>query len=401
MLGEEKTLPEWTDAIRPEMYTNKDHQEIAMAIDEILGANEVPDLITVADRLRGWHRPKAASAVIEIASAASTTANLNYHSKLLVENYQRKKCSEAIESILKGFGGKQISEIREALISTADRLEPIVGGQNLTALRDEVKEVYKALVRADGDERRRSVRTNIESLDRKVFLDPGEQTILAGRPSMGKTALACNIARNVSERGQGAVVFFSLEMSKASLVRRLLSAEAKISGWKLAEAAKDGRLAESANKLYTLDLWLDDRPGLTIGAMRPCLQKFDKVALVVIDYLGLVRPGREERHDLRIGGITKATKAIAKEFNCHVMMLAQLNRSVENRNPPMPRLSDLRDSGNIEEDADNVMLLYRPGYYSDHADPEECQAAIAKQRNGPTGMVKLRWNRGTQTFGGW
>jgi len=401
MLGEESELPLWTQAIRPEMYSTEIHKQAAMAIDEILGAKELPDMITVIDRLKSWGVASASTEVIAIASSASTIANLGHHSRILVERYQKRTAQAELRSLLSAIDRKQVCDIREDLELVSERLRPLVEVSTISLLRDEVRDVYKELVRSEGNERRKNIRTGIDNLDRKVFLEPGEQTILAGRPSMGKTALACNIARNVAGQGRGVVAFFSLEMSKQSLVRRLLSSEAKISNWKLAEAAKDGRLTEPANRLYGLDLWLDDRPGMTVSAMKAALAKFDKVALVIVDYLGLIKTGNEERHDLRIGAITKASKEMAKRTNCHVLMLSQLNRSLEKRSPPIPQLSDLRDSGNIEEDADNVILLYRPGYYSDDADPEETQARVAKQRNGPTGAVRLRWKRESQTFGDW
>jgi replicative DNA helicase len=401
MLGEDKQLPEWTQALRPEMYSTERHKQIAMAIDEILGADEVPDMITVTDRLKSWGLQGVVSTVIKVASAASTAANLGYHSRLLAERYQRKELVRKFRRLEGSLDKKPLPEIKDDVTAIADELNPLIGGNSMTAIRDEVRELYKALVRSDGEERRKSIRTKIDSLDRKVFFEPGDLTILAGRPSMGKTALACSASVRVAAQGRGSVIIFSLEMAKTALTRRILASEAGISGWKLAEAAKSGKLTEPAQRLYGLDFWMDDRPGLTINSMRAAVQRFDKIALIVVDYLGLVKPGREERHDLRIGGITKAAKAMAKQFGCHVLLLAQLNRALENRSPPIPRLSDLRDSGNIEEDADNVLLLYRPSYYFDDADPEECQVKIGKQRNGPTGAVRLRFNREQQSFKDW
>jgi replicative DNA helicase len=161
----------------------------------------------------------------------------------------------------------------------------------------------------------------------------------------------------------------------------------------------DPVLMDAIDKTHHLDLWIDDRAGIGVSQIRQSLMRLPRVRMVVVDYLQLVATSADiERHDLRVGAITKALKAIAKDLGCHVIALSQLNRRVEERRPPRPQVSDLRDSGNIEEDADNVLMLYRPAYYDARADETEAEIIIGKQRNGPTGAVTVGWSSDRQMF---
>jgi replicative DNA helicase len=216
---------------------------------------------------------------------------------------------------------------------------------------------------------------------------------------MGKTAFALNIAANICRTSAKNVVVFSLEMSKEQLVTRMLSSESRVSGDKLMKGtlkADDwNKLAEGDARLSDMNIWLDDTAGISAAQMKAKLRRLRNVSLVIIDYLQLMSltGRRAENRVAEISEITRQLKLMAKELNVPVLMLSQLSRSVESRSEKRPVLSDLRDSGSIEQDADIVMFLYREGYYNPETpDPMLAECIVSKNRHGETGSVNLRWN---------
>lgn len=390
---EGEPLSEWADVVTPEMYTRPEHQQIAGAIDEIIGEGGNPDMVAVASKLKSWGL-QPSTYVATIATETATAANLDYWARLLVEGSQRRAAQARLREIADEADNKPMAELRSDLTDVAESLAPVAGAGITCRVTDAVKSLI-ANLETDG-RITHDIATGLKSLDETLVLAPHELTILAGRPSMGKSALAAGIARHAANTKT--VVFFSLEMSATAIATRLLAAETGIP----TDDLKPGpELIVAANRLHDTKLYFDEQGDITAHAIRARLRKKPDVGLVVVDYLQLLKLGREERHDLRIGAATKQLKIVAREFGCHVLALSQLNRSVENRAPPTPRLSDLRDSGSIEEHADNVLLLYRPSYYDKTADPEEAKLRIAKHRNGPTPTVTLRWKQRTQRFLDW
>lgn len=233
----------------------------------------------------------------------------------------------------------------------------------------------------------------------------GDLIIVAARPSMGKTALCLNIAQRAAIRERACVAVFSLEMSKEQLVMRLLSAEASVDARSLRLGMlsnKDWtRLAEAIGTLADTQLFIDDTPGISVLEMRAKLRRLaaeqKRLDLIVVDYLQLMGGGtrRNENRQQEVSQISRDLKALAKEFNTPVLALSQLSRAPEARNPPRPMMSDLRESGSIEQDADVVAFIYRQDYYAKNADdiPEDqknlAEIIVAKQRNGPTGTIKM------------
>ncbi|RJQ27695.1 replicative DNA helicase [Candidatus Parcubacteria bacterium] len=237
---------------------------------------------------------------------------------------------------------------------------------------------------------------------------PGDLIILAARPSQGKTALALNIGGHIAGKGGIPVAYFSLEMSASQLFDRQLSGESGINLQKFRtgrfERGDWDRINEAQGKVYSWPVYIDDSAALHYQEIRRRawgLKKRHGIGLVIIDHLQLVKGDREATRDREIGSITAGMKAIAKELDLPVVLLSQLNRQLETRSNPhkRPRLSDLRDSGNIEQDADVIMFLYRPAVYEDtEGFPGHTELIIAKHRNGPTGMIKLLWNERITTF---
>ncbi|MBX3245261.1 MAG: replicative DNA helicase [Acidobacteria bacterium] len=236
-------------------------------------------------------------------------------------------------------------------------------------------------------------------------LQSGDLIIVAARPSMGKTALCLNIAQRAAVRENAVVAVFSLEMSKEQLVMRMLSAQASVDARNLRlgilSPAEWGRLAEAIADLSSTRLYIDDTPGISVLEMRAKLRRLaveqKSLDLIVVDYLQLMGGGgkRNENRQQEVSQISRDLKALAKEFNCPVIALSQLSRAPEARNPPRPMMSDLRESGSIEQDADVVAFIFRQDYYSKNPDeiPENeqniAELIIAKQRNGPTDTIKL------------
>jgi replicative DNA helicase len=241
------------------------------------------------------------------------------------------------------------------------------------------------------------VPTNFSELDQVTQgLQPSELIILAARPSVGKTAFALNVARNASVLARQPTCIFSLEMSKESLVQRLLCSEAKVDSFLLktgqADAAVFSRIAQAMDRLTQADLYIDDTPALSINALRSRARRMKAqygIKLIVVDYLQLMRGGRQESRVQEVSDISSGLKSIAKELQTPVLALSQLSRESERRTDRKPQLSDLRDSGSIEQDADIVLFLYRKGMHDQEVDRSVTELIVAKNRNGPVREIDL------------
>jgi len=241
------------------------------------------------------------------------------------------------------------------------------------------------------------VPTNFSKLDMLTQgLQPGELILLAARPSVGKTSFALNIARNAAVLAQRAVIVFSLEMSKQALVQRLICSEAKVDSYLLRTGQADPtafqKIAKAMDTLTQADLWIDDTPALTIANLRSRARRMKAqydISLIVVDYLQLMQGGRQDSRVQEVSDISAGLKAIAKELKVPVLALSQLSRAPEQRTDRRPQLSDLRESGSIEQDADVVLFLYREGMHNREVDRSKTELIVAKNRNGPTADITL------------
>ena len=289
---------------------------------------------------------------------------------------------------------KGLERINSVILQTFDRLDDL---------------------NSERDSNTRAIPTGIGDLDRMITgLNRSDLIILAARPGMGKTSFALNIARNVACQSKKTVAFFSLEMSREQLASRLLSSEALVSGTKLRTGKLDnsdwGRLIPASDVLKNADLYLDDTSTITITEMKARLRRLKQVDLVVIDYLQLMASGRRiDNRVQEISAITRNLKIMAKELNVPIITLSQLSRASEQRTGDhRPQLSDLRDSGSIEQDADIVLFLYREGYYdrengdnpAPQADMNSGECIVAKNRHGETSTVNLHWQGEFMRFTG-
>lgn len=308
----------------------------------------------------------------------------------LHEAHKRRQLADLAAQITRLLADRGVSaaEIQKAvLLSAADIGSEMHGG--FERIAESVTKVMANVSKTKTG----AIKTGVRRFDEKIGgLRPGQLALLGARPSMGKTALALNIAREVAAGG-GSVALFSLEMNAAQLVERMLS---DISGANLAKIVNHQlnqveltRVTNAAAQAHRFNIWISERADQFEAASRQ-LQYQHGLDLIVVDYLQLMETKAQSREQ-EISQLSRRLKRLATSLRVPVLALSQLNRNIEARTSKRPQLSDLRESGSLEQDADIVMLLWREGYYSEEADPTEAELIIAKNRNGPTGFVRLIW----------
>ncbi len=331
-------------------------------------------------------------------------ANLENYCKIIEDKYYTRQLISTAREIIEISSSGQ--EPAEQLLDYAEqKIYDIRQGKALDGLKkidEAVLEVYDELGKKSGPDKELylGTKSGFADLDNMITgLNKSDLLILAARPAMGKSTLAMNIASNVARRNNSAeIVIFSLEMSSEQVVTRMLSSESLVENDYLMKGNISGdqwvKLAQGAERLSGMNIYLDDTPGITTVQMKAKLRRMKNLGLVIIDYLQLMSSGRRiDNRVNEISEITRQLKLMAKELNVPIIALSQLSRSVESRTDKRPILSDLRESGSIEQDADIVMFLYRDGYYNkDTADPSAAECIIAKNRHGETGTVNMRYN---------
>jgi len=393
-------LPESVIDLEPEYFSNILHSRIFAAMSDLIEQMISPDEVSVSKQLVTNGEKPMMVYLAELAGGVVTNANLGHWAKLLGNSGRQRKILENVRDATERTKNLSAGEIESAVIEAIGNVrKPSVWG--FSHARESVGLVLDAANSAhDNPESLAIVKTGITGLDQLVKLKAGEMTTIAARPSMGKSALAANIARNAAKNiSIGPVAVVSLEDSKTNLMTRVISSIANIDSNKFPEAVKKGELVEACQEVYDLNLTIADPSSVTIDEIRRALLRLGEVSLLVIDYLQLIKIlFSKDNHSLNIGKITKAVKALGKDKNCHTILLSQLNRGLESRTPPIPRLSDLKESGSIEEDSDNIIFIYRENYYDSAKPIYEADLIVAKQRNGPTGIVPVHWSPTTQTF---
>jgi len=411
VLLDNTALDRVTEIVRPDDFYREAHRKIFRAMLSLAERGEPADLITLSEALRQRGELAdvgGAASLAELAERVPTAANVANYARIVREKAILRNLIATATSIA-ARGYEASGDVKEML----DRAEG-----EILALSDQ--EVKQAFVRIDAllsqtfrDIERlhankqavTGVPTGFIDLDRMTAgLQPSDLVIIAARPSMGKTAFALNIAANAALKGDAGVAVFSLEMSKEQLALRLLCAEARVDLARVRIGQLSDRefkeLAQAAAHLYAAPVYIDDTPALTVLELRAKARRLwrdpaTKLKLVVVDYLQLMRSseGKDSREQ-EISEISRSLKALAKELHVPVIALSQLNRQVESRSPPKPRLSDLRESGAIEQDADVIAFIYREEAYDPDTDKKGlAEILIAKQRNGPVGSVDLTFLR--------
>lgn len=406
-LSDQSVMPLIIEKVKPDYFFNENHRAIFGIIFRMFTSGVPIDIVTLLNEAMKLHIFENANEgrryLADIANMLPTTANIESYCKIVEDKYYIRSLAYAARDILDSVqSGEQDAQL--LLDSAEQKIYDIRQGRNvsgLSSLADAVLEAYDRLGKLTGEDKDLYVgaRTGFTLLDSITSgLNKSDLIIIAARPGMGKTSFAMNIARNVAKTSDKDVVTFNLEMSKEQLATRLLSTEARVESG----ALRNGRiktedwvtLATSAAYLSTLPMFIDDTASMTVQQMKAKLRRVKNLGLVIIDYLQLM--GSTSHSDNRvtvISEITRQLKVMAKELDVPVILLSQLSRAVESRNDKRPMLSDLRESGSIEQDADIVLFLYRDAYYNKESQRQNIsECIVAKNRHGETGTVELIWN---------
>jgi len=376
---------------------------------ELFNEGKPADLILLQKRLKEKDVPEEISSLEfarDLLNAVSTSANVKYYAEIVAEKAVLRKLIKLNEEIANTcYVGQE--PLEAVLEDTEKRVFELIQRRNTGDYVPIKDVVLNALANIEMASKTKGSVTGIPTgfidLDYKMSgLQRSDLILVAARPSMGKTAFVLNIAQHVAFHDHRSAIIFSLEMSKEQLVNRLFSLESQVDSQSLRTGnLKDAdweKLIESAGDIGKSNLIIDDTPGISISEMRSKCRKYKMeqgIDLIIIDYLQLMSGsvgGRSESRQQEISEISRSLKGLARELNVPVIALSQLSRAVEQRPDHRPMLSDLRESGAIEQDADVVMFIYRDDYYNkDTETPNQAEIIIAKQRNGPIGTVNLTW----------
>ncbi|MCI9313803.1 MAG: replicative DNA helicase [Lachnospiraceae bacterium] len=389
-------------------FYNKQYGVLFDTMVELNDESKPVDLVTLQDRLKEKDVPPEVSSlefIRDLVTAVPTSANIKYYANIVAEKSTLRKLIRLNEEIANNcYVGKD--SLEDILADTEKRVFDLVQRRNtgeFVPIRQIVINAMDNIERASHNKGNvTGVATGFLDLDyRTAGMQPSDLILIAARPSMGKTAFVLNIAQYVAFKQDKTVAIFSLEMSKEQLVNRLFSMESKVDSQHLRTGnlsdAEWEKLIESAGMIGKSHLIIDDTPGISISEMRSKCRKYKlehNLEMIIIDYLQLMSgSGRStDSRQQEISDISRSLKALARELHVPVLALSQLSRAVEQRPDHRPMLSDLRESGAIEQDADVVMFIYRDDYYNKDTEKKGiAEIIIAKQRNGPIGTVELVW----------
>ena len=397
------------ESIKPECFYIEQHRALFSIMAGMSASGNHVDAVTVLDKAVAAHIFETASEgrnyLANLVEMVPTVANLESYCKIVANKYYIRSLAEVSQHILTDIQNGE-TNAQMLLDSAEQQIFAIRQGRDvsgLTPIREVVAETYEQIGRLAGPDREKykGIGTGFAYLDSLISgLNKSDLILIAARPAMGKTAFALNIAENVAKNHPNeAVCIFSLEMPKTQLASRLLSSIARIDSNKL----RSGRippgedwtnLAVAASYLSNQPIYIDDTASITVPQIKSKLRRMKNLGLVVIDYLGLIQSTlRTENKVQVVAEITRQLKIMAKELNVPVILLSQLSRGPESRTDKRPMLSDLRDSGSIEQDADIVLFLYRDAYYNkDSKTPNVAECIVAKNRHGECGTANLIWD---------
>lgn len=413
LLLEKDALNKVIDVVRPEMFYREGHQAIYEAVNELFQNSEPIDLLTI----RNWLSQQGQLEMVggafyltELTSKVASAANIEYHARVIAQKYLMREMIKIGDKTVQ-MAYDETTDVFDLLDETEKSLFELSETnlrRNYSAMSDMVHSTLKRLESLQGQAGGvTGVATGFTAMDALTSgFQPSDLVIVAARPAMGKTAFTLTAARNAAVRFGTPVAFFSLEMAATQLVQRLLCAEAEVDAQKVRtgrlERYEWAQLTERIGSLSKAPIYIDDTPGLSIMDLRAKARRLKaerNIGMLIIDYLQLMTgSAKAASREQEIAGISRSLKELAKELNIPIIALSQLSRAVETRGgDKKPMLSDLRESGSIEQDADMVMFLYRPEYYglTTYEDGTStagvAEVIIAKQRNGPVGDVRLQF----------
>ena len=413
ILIDSRCLTDVIGILRAEDFYLEQNQEIYQTIYTMFNFSQTIDPVTVLDKMRelGLYRDNSRDYILQLMEITPTAANAVRYANIIREKAMLRGLADAatdISQIVQEQVGtpSDILEIAEKKIYALRKGER---GDSLEHIGTTLHKVYDHLTElSESDSAIPGLSTGMRDLDVKINgLNNSDLFLLAARPAMGKTAFALNLCLNVAKKYNKTVAMFSLEMSREQLAMRLLSIESFVDSQKMAT----GKLTEeewtklgmASSSLSQTDIRVDDNPAITVAEMNAKLRRLDNLGLVIIDYLQLMTgsgygKAGENRVNV-VSDISRSLKIMAKELNVPVVCLSQLSRGPEGRTDKRPMLSDLRESGAIEQDADEVLFLYRDEYYNENTEDKGiAECIVAKNRHGEVGTVKLQWVPQYQTF---
>ncbi|WDL99456.1 replicative DNA helicase [Alicyclobacillus sp. ALC3] len=416
MLISADAVAEAAESLEPDDFYRTTHQLIFSAMRNLFEQSQPVDVVTTANALQAQEsaldRVGGIEYLASLAASIPSSLHVEQYVEIVLEKALLRRVIQTATSIATaGYSGEQpasevLAEAERRILELSQnrRVRDFTHISDVLGLTFErIEQLFENAGRLTG------VATGYADLDRMTSgFQKSDLIIVAARPSVGKTAFALNIAQNVGVRESLPVAIFSLEMSKDQLVQRMLCAETYIDGHKLRTGALDAddwpKLSMGVSTLGNAPIYIDDTPGITVSEMRSKLRRLKAqvgLGLIVIDYLQLIsgRRGSGENRQQEISEISRMLKQMARELEVPVIALAQLSRSVEQRQDKRPMLSDIRESGSIEQDADIVAFLYRDDYYDPESEKKNVvEVLIAKQRNGPTGTVELAFLKNYNKF---
>jgi replicative DNA helicase len=416
LMLERDAFSDVADLLHKDVFYRAEHQKIYEIICHLFVESKPVDILTVTSELRRQgvlEEIGGAFYITELTNGVAGANNINHHAMLIYESFLGREalkiCSEAINRVYNGDDAFDvIGETDEALTETLTRINSKQLIHVKYLMKDFLTELDKMIVKREQGQLR-GINTNIIDLDYKLhgFLKQ-DLIIVAGRPGMGKTTFALQLAKNMSQTNDVPVAFFSLEMSKEMITNKLVS---NITGVNLDKILSGNITAEEMQKINSCTasiektpLYIDDSAGISTMELRAKVKRLvhkQGIKIVFIDYLQLMSLTKDSGHqkvntrENEVSAITRQLKNIAKEFDIPIVCLCQLSRAVESRSNKRPQLSDLRESGSIEQDADRVLFLYRDDYYEAESMTDGMDVIIAKNRHGETGTISLKYEKST------
>ena len=415
MIMDREAIVVASEIITGDDFYSRQYGIVFEAMIELNDEGKPVDLVTLQDRLKEKDVPPEVSSlefVRELITTVPTSANIKYYANIVAEKSVLRKLIKLNEEIANTcYVGKESLEV--ILEDTEKRIFDLVQRRNtgeFVPIREVVMNAMDRIEKASHNKGNvTGIATGFIDLDyRTAGMQPSDLILIAARPSMGKTAFVLNLADYIVFKQNRTVAIFSLEMSKEQLVNRLFSMESKVDSQHIRTGNLSDdeweKLIESAGIIGKSNLIIDDTPGISISELRSKCRKYKlehNLEMIIIDYLQLMSgSGRTDSRQQEISDISRSLKSLARELNIPVIALSQLSRAVEQRPDHRPMLSDLRESGAIEQDADVVMFLYRDDYYNKDTEKKNImEVIIAKQRNGPIGTIELVWLPDFTKFG--
>ncbi|MBR4290870.1 MAG: replicative DNA helicase [Oscillospiraceae bacterium] len=399
--------------VSPEDFYLKQNREIFETIYTMFNFSQTIDPVTVLNKMKelGVYQDNSRDYILQLMEITPTAANAVRYANIVREKAMLRGLAQAATDISETVYS-EVGTAAEMLESAEKKIYALRKGERNDSLEHIGTVLHKVFDRlnelAQSDSMIPGLSTGLRDLDTKINgLNKSDLLLVAARPAMGKSAFALNIAVNVAKKYNKTVAVFNLEMSREQLAMRLLASESFIDMQKLATGKLNedewGKLCMASAALSQTDIRIDDNPSVTVADINAKCRRLDNLGLVVIDYLQLMQGSgygkNSENRVTVVGEISRSLKIMAKELNIPVICLSQLSRAVESRTDKRPILSDLRESGAIEQDADSVMFLYRDEYYHENTEDKGlAECIVAKNRHGETGTVKLQWFGPYQTF---